>query len=64
MDVYVTVSGKQNEIIQIKHIFFSRPVVYKIQKEKTLFSELKTKGFKKLILTNGYDLPWTFELTD
>ena len=59
-DMTFKVSGKANTVLTIEYILMSRPVVYKIENETELLPKLRNAGFKKVILTNGYDKRWWF----
>lgn len=63
MDVHVDVSGKKKDTIRLQYIMFTRPAVYKIQKNGKLLEEMRQLGFRKVIFADGYDTSWTFDLT-
>ena len=63
MDVHVTVSGKNKDIITLKYVLISRPLVHQLNKDGTLIDNLQRMEFKKAIFTDGYRATWTFDLT-
>ena len=62
MDTTVTVSGKNNTIIKIKWILWTRVTVYEFFKDGKIESTWRSMGFKKYILTDGYRWTWTDNL--
>jgi hypothetical protein len=54
-DFYITVEGTNNEVMRVKYILTSRPMVYKIINETDFSANLRLAGFKKVIFTDGYD---------
>jgi hypothetical protein len=62
MDTTITVSGKNNTIIKIKWILWTRVTVYEFFKDGKILSTWRSMGFKKYILTDGYRWTWTDNL--
>jgi len=62
MDIYITVSGADNTTIRLKYVLMSRPIVYQLTSDEDAMNALRQQGFKKLILTDGYDSTWTYDL--
>lgn len=66
MDATVTIEADKGSTLRIKYIGFTRPTMFKLQEEGKLIPEIieasKAKGFRKLIMANGYDLIWTWDL--
>jgi hypothetical protein len=66
MDATVTIEGDKGSTLRVKYIGFTRPTIFKLQEEGKLIPEIieasKAKGFRKLIMANGYDLSWTWDL--
>lgn len=54
MDVKVSVSGKNNTTITLQYALFNDVWSHKMEKGD-LISEIRTYGFKKLEMTDGYD---------
>ena len=63
MDVHVTLSGKNKDVIAFRYALISRPLIHKLSKEGDLIDALKNMEFKKAVFTDGYDSTWTFDLT-
>jgi hypothetical protein len=62
MDVYVTVSGPNKTTIKFKYVLMSRPTVYNVMNDSGFVQQLKDRGFKKVIFTDGYDETWEYGL--
>lgn len=66
MDATVTIEGDKGSTLRVKYIGFTRPTMFKLQEEGKLIPDIietaKAKGFQKLIMWNGYDLAWTWDL--
>ena len=66
MDATVTTEGDKGSTLRIKYIGFTRPAMFKLQEEGKLIPDIieasKSRGFRKLIMWNGYDLSWTWDL--
>jgi translation elongation factor EF-1beta len=66
MDATVTIEGDKGSTLRVKYIGFTRPTMFKLQEEGKLIPEIieaaTTRGFRKLIMWNGYDLSWTWDL--
>ena len=63
MDVYVTLSGKNHEYLNLKYILWSRPLVMKFADEGKIVSTARTLGFKKVTFEgNYYSGSWTYDL--
>lgn len=59
MDVYVTTIGKDCSTLKLKWVLVSRPLVHQICNEDGMMGTLRSLGFKKFILADGYDKSWT-----
>jgi len=57
-DTTVTVSGKNNTIIKIKWILWSKVTVYEFFKDGKIMNTWRSMGFKKYVLTDGYRWTW------
>jgi hypothetical protein len=62
MDVTVRAEGKNATTLRIKYVLMSRPLVHQFQKNGEFFSNLQKAGFKRVIMTDGYDDTWTWNL--
>lgn len=62
MDYYFRAQGKNNTTLYIKYVLMSRPLAYNIINDSLFIQTLRSLGFKKLILTDGYDSTWTSNL--
>lgn len=62
MDVYVSALGKSRQTLKVKWILVSRPLVYKMINDPNFVSKLREMGFKKLVMTDGYDDTWSIDL--
>lgn len=62
MDFYFSAEGKNADILRVKYVLMSRPLVYKITTETEFLENMKKTGVKKVIFTDGYDDSWTYDL--
>jgi hypothetical protein len=62
MDVYVSALGKTKQTLKVKWVLVSRPLVYKMINNPDFVSKLRELGFKKLIMTDGYNDTWSIDL--
>jgi RNA polymerase subunit RPABC4/transcription elongation factor Spt4 len=62
MDVYVSTQGKDKSVLRVKWVLVSRPLVYKMINDGSVMGNLRNLGFKKLIMTDGYDSSWTVKV--
>ncbi len=62
-DATVTASGDRNTTLTFKYILVNRPFVYKLQTETDFAQTAKERGFKKIVLTDGFRDTWTIDLT-
>ena len=53
-DIKVSVSGKNNTIITLKYPLFN-DVWFRRYEKTGIFKSMHEKGFKKVVLTDGYD---------
>lgn len=63
-DVYVSVTGKQNEILKLKYILVSRPFVHSLKNDEDFVRLIKHAKFKKVILTDGFGESWELRNND
>ncbi len=61
-NVDVTVSGPANTTLRIKWVLVSKVTAYEFANGEYI-STLKQHGFKRFVLTDGYDETWTWNLT-
>jgi len=62
MDVYVSALGKTKQTLKVKWVLVSRPLVYKMINNPEFISKLREMGFKKLVMTDGYNDTWNIDL--
>jgi hypothetical protein len=66
MDATVTIEGDKGSTLRVKYIGFTRPIMFKLQEGQKLIPDTiatsRSMGFRKLIMWNGYDLSWTWDL--
>jgi hypothetical protein len=60
MDARVTTSGKGNVILNIQYIMVNKVWAYKLNKDEAFNRSLGEMGFKKVVLTDGYDENWNW----
>jgi hypothetical protein len=59
-DATVTVSGPENRTIRITYALMSRPLVYQLTAEGKFLNQLSAQGFRKVILSDGYNYTWQY----
>jgi hypothetical protein len=62
LDVYASAVGNNNTTFRIKFILTSRPLVYKLINDASFTGQLRDLGFKKFIMTDGYNDTWNADL--
>lgn len=58
MDVHVSVEGDRNTTLKLRWVLISRPTVYNFINDRDLMSNLKSRGFRQLVMTDGYNSTW------
>lgn len=61
-DYTVTTEGRRSETLRIKYPLMNRPRVYQIMNESKLASTATDLGFEKIVLTDGFNTTWTYDL--
>jgi hypothetical protein len=66
IDARVRASGSVKERLTVTYVLMSQPLVYRFQNEMHLDEQARKMGFKKLVLSNGFESDlgktWTFDL--
>lgn len=62
LDVYASAIGNNKTTFRIKFILTSRPLVYKLINDASFTGQLKDLGFKKFVMTDGYNDTWNTDL--
>lgn len=62
MDVDVTVSGKDNTVLNLRYVLANKVVANDIS-ESGLIKQARERGFKKVRLSDGYKSSWEWDLT-
>ena len=61
MDARVTVSGPNNTTLRLRYILVNRVWAHKFS-QGDMLSRLRAAGFRKFIITDGYDDTWYWNL--
>ena len=61
-DAYASTHGKNHTTLKLKWVLISRPLVHKVCNDMDLIERLRSMGFKKFILSDGYENSWTVDL--
>ena len=61
-NVDVTTSGKGHKTITLKYVLASKSFVYQLQNQTDTLEKLRALGFTKLVVTDGYDETWHWNL--
>jgi hypothetical protein len=62
MDVKISATGAKKDVLRLKFVLMSQPLVYKFQNELKIPEQARSFGFKKVIYTDGYNETWTVDL--
>ncbi|MBA4416484.1 MAG: hypothetical protein C0392_01030 [Syntrophus sp. (in: bacteria)] len=62
MDVHVSTTGKEHNVLKIRYVLMNRPLVYNLWNNEDYKTKLIMMGFEKLICTDGYDNTWSIKL--
>lgn len=63
LDIEVTTSGERATTLRLKYVLFTRVWVHKVQNDTDLISNARRLGFRRVIMTDGYEDTWTWDLT-
>lgn len=69
MDVEVATLGEKATTLRAKYIGFTRPAIFKMQEKDDgrvingIIDRARERGFRKLILWDGYKFSWEWDLT-
>jgi hypothetical protein len=44
--------------LRLRWVLISRPIVYNFINDRDLMADLKGRGFRQLVMTDGYDSTW------
>jgi hypothetical protein len=62
MNVTISTEGNKASTLRIKYALMSKPLVFNMSQDAGLMDRYRERGFKKLVLTDGYNLSWTLDL--
>lgn len=62
MNADVTATGKENQVLSIKYALASKVMAHDLT-TSGLIGKAKTQGFRKVVLTDGYNFNWEWDLT-
>lgn len=62
MDATATVSGQNATTLRIQYVLFNRVWANEFSKNVEMFTTLRSLGFRRLELTDGYDFEWAWTL--
>jgi hypothetical protein len=63
IDADVDVMGPRHTVLRVKYALATKLFVYKLSQElQQTFSDMRALGFKKFIITDGYDRSWSWSL--
>jgi hypothetical protein len=62
IDAHVTVSGKYDDVLNVKYILVSRPMAYQLSQSEEFIGGLRKLGFSRVNLEDGYDSSWYIDL--
>ena len=62
MDVRVSISGVEKNVLKLNYILWSRPIIYKYVNENNFLDGPRRAGFKKVIFDDTHNDSWTYKL--
>jgi hypothetical protein len=62
MDVTISTEGNKASTLRIKYVLMSKPLVFNMSQDGGLMDRYRERGFKKLVLTDGYNKSWMLDL--
>lgn len=62
MDVTVTIEGRDKNVMRLKWVLWSRPLVYQWGKNVELMGKLRELGFSRIIFDTGFNQRWWYDL--
>lgn len=63
IDAQVSVRGQQATTLRLDWVLANRPLVYQFGQDGEKLEFLRSMGFRRLEITDGYDRSWVFDLT-
>lgn len=64
MDFTVETQGDRHSTLYMKFVLMGRPMVYKFVNDHDFLATLLGLGFKKVIMSDGYDSVWRYRVTE
>jgi len=61
--VTVTAQGKNADTMRFRYALVSKAFAYQVQHQDTFMQRVRSLGFKKLILDDGFETTYTFDLS-
>ena len=61
-NVSISTEGNKASTLRIKYVLMSKPLVFNMSQDGGLMDRYRERGFKKLVLTDGYNQSWTLDL--
>lgn len=58
-DVGISVEGKQNTVLRLRWVLWSRVTIFQMQNDQEFMKSLRAIGFKRIIFETGYGYSWT-----
>jgi hypothetical protein len=62
-DFNIRAIGEKATTLHIKWVLINRPFVYKVANEGDFLSNVKKRGFKTVVFTDGFNSSWKYDLT-
>jgi hypothetical protein len=63
LDVKIYLNGSEKTSMRLECVLFSRPLIHQLTNDTDFFQNLKTAGFKKVVLSDKYRYTWRYDLT-
>lgn len=61
-DVHVNATGTKSTTLRLEYVLFGRPDAYQIQNDREILGNLRSLGFRKIVITDGFDETYTITI--
>lgn len=61
-DAYVEARGPKADVLYVRDVIINRPWVYQFENSEDVQGNLRDRGFRRAILTDGYGATWTVNI--
>lgn len=62
MSVTITTEGEKSSVLKVKFVLMSKALAFNMKENDKFTDQLRELGFRKLIMTDGYNASWSVNL--